>query len=50
MDAVALGDLVADGERWIERSHGLLENHGDLPPADFFHFALALLEQIFAFK
>src|SRR5215831_9823547 len=47
---VALGDLVADCERWIERSHGLLKNHGDLPPADFLHFPLALVQQIFPFE
>src|SRR5262249_24618321 len=50
VDTVALGDLVADCERWIERSHGLLKNHGDLPPADFLHFALALVQQIFPFE
>ena len=50
MDAVALSDLVADRERWIERSHGLLKNHGDSAPTNFFHFALAFLEQIFSFE
>ena len=43
-----LAQLVANGEHGIERGLRILQDHGDVAPADLAHFARALAQQIFA--
>ena len=46
MDLRGLGQLAADGEDGVERGHRLLEDHGDLAPADLAHLVFRKLEEI----
>jgi hypothetical protein len=41
-----LGDLSTDGHQWIERRHGLLEDHGDLRAAKGPHPRRICLKQV----
>ena len=41
-----LGDLQSHGQRRVERTHGLLENHGDAVATDGAHGFVVELEQI----
>lgn len=46
MGADHFGDLLLDRKDWIERCHGILENHRHLLPADAAHIAVILFQQI----
>ena len=46
MNAEDFGDLVADGEHRVQRSHRLLEDHGNLPAPDPTHAIMGRLDQI----
>jgi len=50
MNDDGLGNLAADGQDRIERSHGFLEDHRDLVPPDVAHRPLGLLQQVLAFE
>ena len=50
MQAQRLGNLHAHGKGRVERSHGILQNHGDLCPAQLAHLLGTLVQQIFAVK
>src|SRR5690606_31560042 len=45
-----LCDLKADGERWIERRHRLLEDHRDLVAADIANAGVVQLQKIASFE
>ena len=42
--------LPAYGEHWIERSHGFLEDHGDLIATDVAHLCIREIQEIFSVK
>src|SRR5215212_6575324 len=42
----ALGDLASDLHRWVQRGHGVLENHRYLRAPDVLHLLLAELQDI----
>src|SRR5215469_13460317 len=41
------GNLPVDAEEWVQRSHRILEDHGDLPATDAAHVARPLCCQLF---
>ena len=43
-------DLLPDGDRGVQRGHGVLKHHGDLLAADFAHLLIADFGQVGAFK
>ena len=43
-----LGHLVKDGEKRIQRGHGVLENHGYVPATNLPHLPRRFLHQVFA--
>ena len=43
-----LGHLVKDGEKRIQRGHGVLQNHGDVPATNLPHLPRGFFHQIFA--
>ncbi|MNX98889.1 hypothetical protein D3C86_1313150 [compost metagenome] len=45
-----LHDLVADGVKRVQGRHRLLENHGDLGPADAPHLAVGHAQQVLALE
>src|SRR5262245_8510673 len=50
VDAKGLHQLVADGEHRVERGLGILEDHGDPPPAHPAHLAVALGHEVLALQ
>ena len=50
MQHLGFADLHAQGERWVEAGHRLLENHRDPVAADSLHLGLREFQQILAFE
>src|SRR5262245_52516900 len=50
MEERGLGDLPEDREKRVQRSHRILEDHGDPPPAHAAQLAPALARQLFALE
>ena len=50
MDRNTLTDLVTNRHNWIQRSHGILEDHGNLIAAHLFQFLRCHFQYIFSIQ